>query len=80
MDPKKVVLGATLYRLSAVGINLGACIFVGLGLGWLCRKYFHWGDWVVILGIVIGVLAGFFEGIQEIRKLTKQQNEQAKKL
>ncbi|GEM_PF-931960 len=71
MDPQKVVLGATLYRLSAIGMNLGACVFVGLGLGWLCRRYFHWGDWVVITGILVGVLAGFTESLREIRVLTR---------
>lgn len=71
MEPQKVVLGSTLYRLSAIGINLGACILVGLGLGMLCRRYFHWGDWVVIFGIVVGVLAGFTETIRELRRLTK---------
>lgn len=68
-----MVLGSTLYRLSAIGINLGACILVGLGLGMLCRHYLHWGDWVVIFGIVVGVLAGFTETFRELNRLTKIQ-------
>jgi F0F1-type ATP synthase assembly protein I len=75
MDPQKVARGATLYRLSSIGINLGACVLVGLGLGLLCRRYLHWGDWVVIFWIVIGVIAGFSETVRELRSLNKADKE-----
>jgi F0F1-type ATP synthase assembly protein I len=75
MDPQKVALSGTLYRLSCIGINLGACVLVGLGLGLLCRRYFHWGDWVVIFWIVIGVISGFTETIRELRRLNKDDKE-----
>lgn len=75
MDPKKVILANQLYRLSAIGMNLAACVFVGLALGWLCRRYLHWGDWVVIAGILVGVVAGFTETIYEILRMTKTQKD-----
>lgn len=73
MDPKKIAYNVSLYRLSAIGINLGACLFVGLGLGLLAKKYLHLGNWVVVFGIVIGILAGFTESYREIRLLTADQ-------
>jgi ATP synthase protein I len=75
VDPKKVILANQLYRLSAIGMNLAACVFVGLALGWLCRRYLHWGDWVVIAGILVGVVAGFTETIYEILRMTKTQKD-----
>ncbi len=71
MDPERVSLGAHLYRLSTLGITVAFCIFLGLGLGMLARKYLGWGNGAVLVGILLGVLAGFYEMVHELSMLKK---------
>jgi F0F1-type ATP synthase assembly protein I len=41
----------------------------GLLIGWLVRKLTGWGDWVLIVFLFIGLVAGGRETIQVIRRL-----------
>jgi len=69
MDPRRLSVGAQLYRLSTLGITVAVCVFLGLGAGVLLQKWFGWGDWVVLTGIVVGVLSGFAEMLRELMGL-----------
>jgi F0F1-type ATP synthase assembly protein I len=66
MDPRRISVGAHLLRLSTLGITVAFCIFLGLGIGLLLKKYLGWGDGAVIGGIILGVLAGFAEMVREL--------------
>jgi hypothetical protein len=71
MDPRKISVGAHLYRLSTLGITVAFCIFLGLGLGVLARKYLGGGDGAVLIGILVGVLAGFYQMVHELSLVKK---------
>lgn len=46
-------------RLSAVGLELGVSILVGYLLGsWLDRRL-HTGPYLMVLGVLLGIAAGF---------------------
>lgn len=69
VPPRTLTVSAALLRLSTSGITLALCIFIGLGLGWLLKRYLGLGDAAVIGGILLGVVAGFYQVIRDIRAL-----------
>jgi F0F1-type ATP synthase assembly protein I len=69
VDPRSLSTSAALWRLSTAGITLAVCILLGLGLGLLLRRTLGLGDMAVIGGIVLGVVAGFYQMIRDISAL-----------
>ncbi len=47
------------YRASAIGMSLVLAIFIGFFLGYLLDKYFGTGYFLTIVGLILGVIAGF---------------------
>lgn len=75
MDKRKLSTGANLLRLSTIGLNFVFCTFAGLGLGWLARRIFHLGDWVMIAGLLFGVFTSYVVLFQDLKALTKDTEE-----
>jgi F0F1-type ATP synthase assembly protein I len=69
MDKGKLSTSANLVRLSTLGINFVLTTFGGAGIGWLLNRYLHWGPWVIIVGLLAGVCAGFYLLIGDIRDI-----------
>ena len=69
--PGPLPVSEALLRLSTAGSTLAQSICIGLGFGWLARKYLHLGDAAVIGGIVLGVVAGFYQMIRDIRAINR---------
>jgi hypothetical protein len=44
----------------------------GLGLGLLARKYLHLGDWVVIIGVLFGIVTSYVVLFEDLKKLNKE--------
>lgn len=74
MDKGKLSSGADLLRLSTLGINFVGCTFAGLGLGWLAKRFLHLGDWVIVVGLVFGVLCSYVMLFRDLSKLDKTKN------
>ena len=75
MDKRGLSTGANLLRLSSLGISFALCTFVGLLLGWGLKEIFHLGDWVMLAGLLLGVLSSYvllFEGLKEARRDPKK--------
>ena len=71
MDKGKLSTSANLLRVSSLGITFVLCTFAGVLLGLLGRKYFHLGDWAVIVGFLFGVLTSYVILFEDVRKLNK---------
>lgn len=74
MDKEKLSTSANLIRVSTLGINFVLCTFLGVGLGWLARKYMHLGDWVIFVGLFFGIVTAYFtvyESLKELRSAMK---------
>lgn len=71
MDKGKLSTGAILLRLSTLGINFVLCTFAGLGLGLLAKKFLHLGDWVVVGGLVFGIVSSYVVLFRDLGKLDK---------
>jgi ATP synthase protein I len=51
-------------RLTQIAIVLPAAVLIGWGMGALLDKWLH-QDWIYILGVVIGAVAGMVEAIRQ---------------
>lgn len=71
MDPRKLSTSANLLRLSTLGLNFALSIFVGLFLGWGVNRLFHWGTWVIVAGMILGVIASYVLLFEDLKKLNE---------
>ena len=44
---------------NALGIEVGAALAVGLGVGWWLDQFFHTGPWLLVIFTGLGIAAGF---------------------
>lgn len=47
------------YRASSIGLSLVFAIFIGAFLGYLLDNYFETGYLFKIIGLILGIIAGF---------------------
>jgi len=71
MDKRGLSTSANLLRLSTLGINFVLCTFAGLGLGWVFKKLFHLGDWVMIVGLLFGVVTSYVVLFKDLKTLNQ---------
>ena len=72
MDQRKLSTSANLLRLSTLGLNFALSIFMGLFLGWGADKLFHWGSWVIIAGMFLGVVTSYVILIEDLKALNSK--------
>ncbi len=70
MDKGKLSTSANLLRLSTLGINFVLTTFLGAGAGWLLNRYLHWGAWVIIAGLLVGIFASYYLMIADVREIS----------
>ena len=56
---------------SMVGLNLVSATFVGLFLGWWLDKWLGTKPWLLLAFLVFGIVAGFRNVMQEVKKIQK---------
>ena len=69
MDKGKLSNSANLLRLSTLGINFVLCTFAGLGLGLLAKRFLHFGDWVMMAGLFLGIVASYWVLLEDLKAL-----------
>jgi F0F1-type ATP synthase assembly protein I len=69
MDQRKLSASANLLRLSTLGINFSLSIFVGLFMGWGLNKLFHWGTWLIVAGMILGVISSYVMLLEDLKTL-----------
>ena len=47
-------------RAASLGLEIAVVVFLGAGGGYLADGYFKTGPWLMVLGLVIGSIAGFW--------------------
>ena len=58
-------------RYSQLALVLPATTVVGLGIGWLLVKWLH-RDWLLIVGLLLGIVAGFVELVRTVSSSTRE--------
>jgi ATP synthase protein I len=56
-DKKKLYIRA--MRYSAVGLEMGFSVAIGVAIGYFLDRYFHTGPWLLLIFLILGVVAGF---------------------
>jgi ATP synthase protein I len=46
-------------RISAIGLEMGLSVAVGLAIGYLLDRYLDTKPWLTIIFLILGVIAGF---------------------
>lgn len=46
-------------RISAIGLEMGLSVAIGLAIGYLLDRYFNTKPWLTIIFLILGVIAGF---------------------
>jgi ATP synthase protein I len=46
-------------RISAIGLEMGLSVAVGLAIGYLLDSYFDTKPWLTIIFLMLGIVAGF---------------------
>lgn len=54
----------------AAAFSLFAAVVAGLGLGWLLDRWLGTRPWLLVVGLVLGAAAGFYEFIRTTSKLS----------
>ena len=54
----------------AAAISLFASVVSGLIIGWLLDRWLNTRPWLLVLGVVLGAAAGFYEFIRATSKLS----------
>jgi len=58
-----------------IGLELVVATMVGTGLGWLGDRYLGTSPWLMLVGVVIGVAAGFLNVYRDIRQAEDENRE-----
>jgi ATP synthase protein I len=56
-DRKK--LYKQVMRYSAVGLEMGFCVAIGVLIGYYLDRYFHTAPWLTLIFLLLGVVAAF---------------------
>jgi len=56
-DRKK--LYTRVMRYSALGLEMGFSVAIGVAIGYFLDRYFHTGPWLLLTFLILGVVAGF---------------------
>jgi len=58
-------------RYSAIGLEIGFSVAIGVAIGYYLDRYFKTGPWLTLIFLILGVVAGLrslFSLIKEIDK------------
>ena len=59
-------------RHSAVGIEMGLSVVVGLLVGWFLDDYFGTEPWLLLVFLILGMVAGFRSMLRAARRMREQ--------
>jgi ATP synthase protein I len=48
-----------LARVSAIGLEMGLCVAIGLAIGYFLDQHFHTKPWLTLIFLLLGIAAAF---------------------
>jgi ATP synthase protein I len=70
-DRKKFYTRA--MRYSAVGLEMGFSVAIGVAIGYFLDRYFHTSPWLLLFFLILGIIAGFRSLFSLIKGLDKNE-------
>ncbi len=68
-----------LLRASLVGIHLVTATFLGLAIGYFLDKWLGTKPWLTMIFLLLGIVAGFKNMYQEVKKIQDSEVKKDKK-
>lgn len=68
MGEDKKEIFRLLYKFSAVGIEMGLSVVIGLLMGFYLDRYFKTQPWLTILFIIFGIAAAFKAVLRAVKE------------
>jgi ATP synthase protein I len=59
---------AALGLASGIGLQLAVSVLAGIGLGYLADRAFHTAPWILLVGLLLGILVGGWSVLRTVRK------------
>jgi ATP synthase protein I len=69
-DKREVV--KSLLSYSSLGIEMGLCVAIGIGMGYYLDKYFETSPYLTITFMIFGIIAAMKTIYQLMKKLEKE--------
>jgi ATP synthase protein I len=69
-DKREVV--RSLLSYSSLGLEMGLCVAIGIGMGYFLDRFFHTSPYLTIIFMIFGVLAAMKTIFQLVKKLDKE--------
>lgn len=69
-DKREVV--KSLLSYSSLGIEMGLCVAIGIGMGYYLDKYFETPPYLTIIFMIFGIIAAMKTIYQLMKKLEKE--------
>lgn len=73
-EPRERAAWARYLSSSAIGIEMGAALVVGMGIGWFLDRTFGTKPWLLVIFTAFGIVAGFRNAIRAARKATADED------
>lgn len=70
-DRKK--LYKQVVRYSAIGLEMGFSVAIGIVIGYYLDQYFHTGPWLTMIFLFLGVVAAFRSLFSLMKRLDKDE-------
>ena len=67
----------TSTSLASIGIELAASVLIGAFLGNRLDLYFHTKPWLMVVGLFIGAVAGFYSIYEQVAAVSRDENDKA---
>ena len=77
-DKKLSSTWQTVLTATTLGIHIVVATFVGFITGWYLDKWFDTKPWLTMLMLVLGVIAGFKNVFEEVRKIQRTEEREAR--
>lgn len=74
-DKREVV--KSLLSYSSLGLEMGLCVAIGIGMGYFLDKFFHTSPYLTIIFMIFGVIAAM-KTIYQLMKKIEKENERNK--
>lgn len=69
-DKREVV--KSLLSYSSLGIEMGLCVAIGIGMGYYLDRYFETSPYLTIIFMIFGIIAAMKTIYQLMKKLEKE--------
>lgn len=72
MEDEQKKLYKKLARYSAIGLEMGFSVAIGVAIGYFLDRYLNTGPWLTLIFLILGIAAGFRSLFSLVKSLDKE--------